>query len=246
MYLNAEEIEVNQEGNWSRVHTWIDLAVVGGGHVASSGIVARVTGGENNLGYQYYGPGSHRLVDGYYYVSHDANGNASTHVDGSFESAIGNWYLSGDLGLSHIDMSISQITSYDFGPTVKDKFVVNYTATSGKEKRLRVSIPNVVMLQTFNNYSSGQTVYLSDSAIALIKQHTNNPSVPIGIVIETWIGNSKIGETSEYIRQLSVGGTVRIGINGQLKESTPYVGVNGQWKEIIPYIGVNGQWKEGI
>lgn len=102
------------------------------------------------------------------------------------------------------------------------------------------------MLQTFNNYSNGQAVYLSDSAIALIKQHTNNPSVPIGIVIETWVGNTKIGETSEPTKQISVGGTVRIGVNGQLKESTPYVGVNGQWKEIIPYIGVNGQWKEGI
>lgn len=129
---------------------------------------------------------------------------------------------------------------------MKDSITVSYTSTPGKEKKLRVSIPNVVMIKTFNNYSSGQSVYLSDSDINVIKQHTSNNSVPIGIVIETWAGNTKIGETAEIIQNCSLGSTVRLRINGQWKEATPYIRVNGQWKEATSYTRVNNQWKEGI
>jgi hypothetical protein len=102
------------------------------------------------------------------------------------------------------------------------------------------------MIKTFNNYSSGQTVYLTESDINLIKQYATGTTVPIGIVIETWIGNTKIGETGEPTKQCTLGGTARLRVNGQWKEATPYVRVNGQWKEATPYTRVNNQWKEGI
>ena len=98
--LHAEEIEVNSEGNYSRVHAWLELHVAG--HVASSGIVAKVTGGEENIGYHYYGSGTHKLVDGYFYVTHGSDGKGTAYVEGSFSAYIGSWGLSGSLGLTKI------------------------------------------------------------------------------------------------------------------------------------------------
>ena len=37
---------------------------------------------------------------------------------------------------------------------------------------------------------------------------------------------------------------VRIGVNGEIKEATPYICVNGVLKEAVPYIQVNGEIKE--
>lgn len=39
--------------------------------------------------------------------------------------------------------------------------------------------------------------------------------------------------------------TVRIRINGQLKQATPYVRVNGTWKVSVPNTRVNNTWKRG-
>ena len=243
--LHAEEYNVNQQGNYSSVHAWLELHVTSGGHVASSGIVAKVSNGQNNIGYHYYGAGTHRLVDGYYDVAHDSNGNASTWVTGSFESYIGNWYFGGTLNLTHIDREKSTITSFT-GTTITGNFVATYTGASGKTKVLRISIPGVMELQRYNNYASGQEVTLSAEAIQKIKNYTQNTTVSIGGVIETWDGGTKIGESQEIVIQCSAGGKARIRVNGQWKDAVPYVRVNGQWKEAVPYTRVNSQWKEGI
>lgn len=39
---------------------------------------------------------------------------------------------------------------------------------------------------------------------------------------------------------------LRINVDGEWKEGTPFVNVNGVWKEGTPYININGTWKEGI
>ena len=39
---------------------------------------------------------------------------------------------------------------------------------------------------------------------------------------------------------------IRINVNGEWKEGTPFVNVNGEWKEGTPYININGIWKEGV
>ena len=101
-------------------------------------------------------------------------------------------------------------------------------------------------LQKFSNYSNGQTVKLSNDALNKIKQYASTSPVPIGVVIETWVGGTKIGESAEYTVNCSLGGAGKIRVNGQFKDATVYVRVNGQWKEAVPYVRVNNQWKEGI
>lgn len=194
----------------------------------------------------YYDKGSHIVITKDFTWDHDANGDFSAYIGASLSTTFTSGDTGGIITLPHIDRSKSEIVSYTLGPSVRDPISVTYTSTPGKEKRLRISIPNVVMIKTINYYSSGQTVYLTNSDINLIKQYTSQSTVPIGLVIETWSGNQKVGETNEPTVQCSFGSTVRLGINGQWKEATPYIGVNGQWKEATPYIGVNGQWKEGI
>lgn len=138
----------------------------------------------------------------------------------------------------------STINSFT-GNDIKGNFSATYTAQSSSyENRLRISIPNVKALQTFNNYVSGTNVKLSDSAIQSIKNYTSAKTIVLGGVIETWTGNTKVGESSELTTTCTIKKPARIRINGAWKEAVPYVRINNQWKEATPYTRVNGVWKE--
>lgn len=39
--------------------------------------------------------------------------------------------------------------------------------------------------------------------------------------------------------------TLRIRINGEWKQATPYVRINGEWKKTKAYVRVNNEWKKG-
>ena len=244
LYLNAEEVGTDNVNNTSTVHVWLDISVVG--HVASANIRVNTTGGtESNLGYQYWGPGAYRIKESYFVHQHNPDGTGAVRVEGYFHSSIGNWDLSGTLPLTNLKRP-SVINSFT-GDNVKGNFKATYTPVcTGIENRLRISIPSVKALDTFSNYVSGQEVQLSDTSIEYIKNYTNKNTITLGGVIETWVGSTKIGESTEINIQCTVSKGNKIRINGQWKEAIPYVGVNGQWKEAISYVGVNGQWKEGI
>lgn len=215
------------------------------GHVASSGISVGVNEKSASLGYQYYGAGTHQLIYNEIWVGHNTDGSGTAVLSWWFSSAIGSWSGSGGLGLTKIDRQAS-INSFS-GTSLTDNFRATFNSTSGSYNyKLRISVPYVVALQTFSNYSSGQNVKLSDSAVATAKSHAIGNIVKIGGVIETWSGNTKIGESAEITLDIKTNKGARIVINNQWKDVTPYVGVNGQWKEATPYIRVNGQWKEGI
>lgn len=231
--------------NYSTVRLYGILNVTNNYIAWSRGSASVHTSGLQGIG-TYYGKGSHILISRDFTWYHDGNGNFSAYIGASLSTT----FVSGDTGgvitLPHIDRSVSSITSYHLGPSVTDNITVNYTSTPGKEKKLRVSIPNVVQLQKFDNYSNGQTVKLSNDALNKIKQYASTSPVPIGVVIETWVGGTKLGESAEYTVNCSLGGSGKIRVNGQFKDATVYVRVNGQWKEAIPYVRVNNQWKEGI
>ena len=241
--LNGSEMEVDTSNNRSKVAVWLDLHVAG--HVAASGISVGVNEKSENLGYQYYGAGAYRLIYNEIWVGHNDDGSGTAVLNWWFNSGIGSWSGSGNLGLTKIQRSAT-ITSFT-GTNIKDAFRATYNSVSGAtEYKLRISIPHIVALQTYNNYSSGAAVYLSTSAIEEIRRRTSGDNVQLGGVIETYKNGSKAGESSEIIINIKINKYAHIVINGGYKEATSYVRVNGQWKEAIPYIGVNGQWKEGI
>lgn len=241
--LSAEESAVDVANNTSTVHVWLDLWVTG--HVSSSNIRVNVTGGqESNLGYQYYGSGGHRLKEAYFTANHNPDGSGSARVEGYFAATIGTWGLSGTLGLTKINRTAT-INSFT-GTNISGDFKATYTSYGSYRYKLRISIPNVIALDTYDNYSSGQAVKLSENSINYIKDYTNKKTIVLGGVIETWSGNTKIGESSEINITCEINKPMHVMINGEWKDATPYVGVNGQWKEAVAYVGVNNQWKEGI
>lgn len=246
LYLNAEEISTDSSNNTSTVHVWLDLAVVSGGRVSSANVRVNTTGGaESNLGYQSWGPGAYKLKESWFVQPHNSDGTGSAGVEAYFASSIGTWGLSGTLPLSTLKRP-SVINTFT-GNNVKGNFSATYTTVStGVENRLRISIPNVRALETYRYYTSGQNVTLSNNSITYIKSYATGNKVTLSGVIETWSGNSKVGESSEKTIQCTVSKGNKIRINGQWKDAIPYVRVNGQWKEATPYIRINGVWKEEI
>ncbi len=146
-----------------------------------------------------------------------------------------------DLSRIYRQSTINSFTGND----IKGNFNATYTAqSSAYENRLRISIPTVQALQTFNNYVSGTNVKLSDSAIQAIKSYTSAKTIVLGGVIETWSGSTKIGESTELTVECVIKKPARIRINGAWKEAVPYIRINNEWKEATPYLRVNGAWKE--
>ena len=241
--LWAEETGTSQSNNTSTVHVWLDLWVAG--NVSSANVRVNVTGGqESSLGYQSWGAGGYRLKEATFTANHNPDGSGSAHVEGYFTGGLGTWNLSGNLQLTKISRQ-STINSFT-GTDINSNFNATYTAYTNYENRLRISIPNVVALQTFNNYASGTNVKLSNSAKQQIKQYTSEKTVTLGGVIETWNGGTKIGDSSEINISVKIPKGVHIKVDGTWKEAVPYVRVNKEWKESIPHIKVNETWKEGI
>lgn len=244
--MYAEEIEVSRDGNYSRVHAWLDLHVAGS--VSSSGIVAKVSGGENYIGYHYYGAGDHRLVDGYYYVTHNSDGTGSARVDGSFESYIGNWYLGGNLGLTKIDRYPILNNGSNF--TDKTNPVYNIIAYGAFPIRVKLEAggnTQLIIRDLSTRNSTTYTLELTDSEReTLRKLSTDGKTLNVRETVCAMSGNTELSASfKEYVMTITQK-HVKIKVNGQWKDAVPYIRVNNQWKEATPYMRVNGQWKEGI
>lgn len=93
----------------------------------------------------------------------------------------------------------SKIHSFN-GTNLAGSFSVSYTSYSSSfTNKLRISVPNVKALETFN-YASGSTFTLSQASLDYLYSYASNTDkVPIGAVIETWNGSTKIGESTELI-----------------------------------------------
>lgn len=236
----------------------ISTSTSGGYHVIRVYGVLNVTG--NNISWSWgnarvwdntvgigtwYGNGSYTLVSKDVTVYSDANGNfGATYIDGAISTSYKSGSCGGNAYLPHIDRQ-STINSFS-GTAINKNFSATYTAHTNYENRLRISIPSVKALQTFNNYSSGSSVRLSSSAQQQIRQYTSAKTIQLGGVIETWNGGTKIGESSEIKINVKIPKGLRVKVNNTWKEAIPYVRVNGTWKEARPHVKVSNQWKEGI
>ena len=87
---------------------------------------------------------------------------------------------------------------------IYSSFYASFTSYSSSfNYKLRVSIPNVVTLETYSNYTSGATKTLSVEKQKYLVDYLNKngkTSASLGFVIETYSGSTKIGESSESIK----------------------------------------------
>lgn len=244
--LYAEETGTNASTNMSSVHAWLDLYVVGS--VASSGITVGVSGADNqNLGYRSYGAGTHRLIDGYYTALHDNQGYGTTTPSGFFNSAIGNWSLSGTLTLS----KINRYPVLNSGSNFTDRTNPVYDITAYGTYNIRVKLEaggntSLITRNLSSKNSQKYTLVLTDAERKLLRSKSADGKTVA--VTETVCAldsnNNEINWSFKNYTMTIVKKPVKVRRNGSWVNAYPYVRVNGSWKEAKPYIRVNGSWKE--
>lgn len=160
--------------------------------------------GQYSLGHN----GAITFAEGTMTVTHNDDGkksiNCSAVIDFQTHTySPGDFTPSGTLTLSTIPRT-STINNF-YGSDIEQYFSVNYTSHySGFSNKLRLSIPNVKELENFN-YTSGQTFKLSSDTIKYLYEYMKNAkTVKIGAVVETWNGNTKIGDSVELINTCSI------------------------------------------
>lgn len=139
-------------------------------------------------------------------VEHDSNGSKSIPFSASIR-ATGGYGVSASLNGNFELITIPRAGSINnfYGDDIEEYFSVKYTSYySGFTYKLRISIPNVKVLETFN-YSSEATFKLSSDTINYLYNYMKNMNtIKIGAVIETWNGNTKIGESVELVNTCSI------------------------------------------
>jgi len=138
-------------------------------------------------------------------IQHNDDGTKSISCSFSVNDATGASYTCGNASASgNVTLTTiarkSTINSF-FGENIEDYFSVTYTSYYSKfTNKLRVSIPNVKELEKFN-YVSGTTFKLKDETIQYLYNYMKrSKTVLIGMVIETWNGSTKIGESVELTK----------------------------------------------
>lgn len=193
-------IEQNVSGNYT-VFRLYGYFYYGGGTQVSSG-----TGNGFYLDGTYiysgnytFGPGAHLLGTKDIVVGHNADGSYPGRNVGISASS---WHMSGATSGNIYAGKINRLATINSftGNDIEGNFNVTYTSyVSSYTYKLRISIPNVIALETFN-YASGTVFTLSNNSITYIYNYTKSMnSVRLGAVIETWDGNNKLGESVELI-----------------------------------------------
>ena len=151
----------------------------------------------------YDGVSAVTLNSGSLTIEHNSDGKKDINISFSVSDTTGQSYTSGNasssgtMTLTTIPRA-SRLDSFSAND-IEGNFSANYTSFhSGFTNKLRLSIPNVLVIQTIDNYVSGSSFKLTQDTINYLYGYMNNTnSVKIGAVIETWNGNTKIGESSE-------------------------------------------------
>ena len=143
-------------------------------------------------------------------VKHNADGTGSISVRTYMETGIsaGTVQKSKSLTLTTIPRA-SKINSFT-GTNLAGSFSVGYTSYyGGFTNKLRISVPNVKALETFN-YTSGASFTLSQATLNYLYSYTSNTgTVKLGAVIETWNGSTKIGESTELVHDCYVPDSIK-------------------------------------
>lgn len=219
-----------------------------GGTVQSYGVAVDnedIYGGA--LFYDYFPMGDHELASGSYRIYHNADGTKT------FNLRTSGWVVEGGETSGSQDFSLPTIPRYAVtnsvnGSNIESSFSVNYTKyVSSYTYKLRISIPDVVALETISYPTSGASFTLSDSSIQTIyDRFPNTDTFNLGFRVETYNGSTRLSEGNEVIKSCTKSPRVmRLRVNGEWKKTTPYVRVNGQWKKATPYIRKNNEWKRG-
>ena len=252
-YVNWQMAGQDQAGNYTiinwqhGVHCRWDY---GSNGIQSYGVAIEnvdVYGGEIFSGLSM---GDHELASGSYTINHNADGTKTFNLRTSGRAFVDPYYdeTSGSQDFSLPTIPRYAVTNSVNGSNIEENFSVNYTKyVQSYTYKLRISIPNIVALETINYPTSGTSFKLSDSSIEEIYNRLpDNDTFNLGFRVETWNGSTRLSEGNEVIKLCSkTPRAARIRIGNEWKRGTPYLRINGEWKKAIPYIRNNNEWKRG-
>ena len=172
--------------------------------------------GEDVYGGGYVGdksPGDYLLADGTKRVYHNQDGTKTVLM-----RLAGLVYeggeTSGELGFTLPTIPRNAVTNSVSGSDIEENFSVNYTKyLSSYKYKLRISVPDVVLLERINYDTSNAVFTLTQETIeSLYERFTNTNTFNLGFAVETWSsdGNTKISDGNEQIITAKITGATPV------------------------------------
>lgn len=156
----------------------------------------------------YDGTSSVTLNSGSLTIEHNSDGKKDINISFSVVDNAGQHYTSGNASASGT-MSLTTIPRaskinefYTDNNDIEKGMAIYYTSYyDGFTNKLRLSVPQVQVLETIDNYENEKWFELSDATINYLYGYmANSNTVQIGAVIETYNGSTKIGESEELVK----------------------------------------------
>ena len=158
-------------------------------------------------------PGDYELASGTTRIYHDNDGTKTINIRTS------GWVFEGGVTSGSGDFTLDPINRYAItnsvtGSDIEGNFSVNYTKylTTYKYK-LRISVPNIVLLERINYDTNNETFTLSQATIeSLYQRFTNTNTFDLGFAVETWSsdGNTKLSDGNEKIITAKITGATPV------------------------------------
>lgn len=228
-------LEQNTSGNYTVFRLYGYFYYGGGTQVSSAtGNGFYLDGTYIYSGNYAFGPGAHLLGTKDIVVGHNADGSYPGRNVGISASS---WHMSGATSGNIYAGKINRLAVINTftGNDINGNFNVTYTSyISTYTYKLRLSIPNVIALETYE-YASNTTFTLSNETIEYLYTYTTNSNtVRLGAVIETWNGNTKLGESTELINVCAISNANPIFTNFTFEDTnSTTTALTGNNKKII-------------
>lgn len=219
--LTVNEISTSAENNTSTVEFSFTISPIVKGYnwYGYSADSVRFQCNVGDTGYggsitDYDGKSTVVLASGRQTVTHNEDGSGTIPISFSVTDNTSVSYLpgsasaSGSLTLTPI-ARVARIGAIEYSSQtelLENTFRVYYQKYSNSYNyKLRISIPDIIALETINNYESNTWVSLSQATINYLYNYTQNSNeVELGYVIETYSGSTKIGESEEMVYPMPI------------------------------------------
>jgi len=256
--LDVDETSTSPSTNESTV-TWTLYIVNGNARFAAAPFTYKVIiDGSQRVNYSGSGVDTtdvgynqpHKLASGTYTIGHNNDGSktiscsASCSGGGGYGPGTGN--CGGNLTLTTLNRA-ANIDSFS-GNDIDTDFSIGYTKYVNEwTYYLTMMMSDDTELDKTVYNTSGAVYRLPDAAKDIIYNAVgNDDTVNIKAKIETYNGETKVGESTTITNLCTINRNMWVNVNGVWKRGIPYVNVNGVWKVGVPYTKINGVWKKAI
>jgi hypothetical protein len=169
-------------------------------------------------------------------INHNTNGSKSVTISVTASSTATGFSGSGSQSVALDTIARASVINSFSGNDIEGNFSAVFTSYSTSfTHKLRISIENGNTLQTFNNYTSGANVYLSNENVAYLYTYMESrPTVNLSAVVETWNGSTKIGESTAITNTCSIDNALPI-ITASLEIDDKTQTLTGNSNTLIKY-----------